>query len=949
MMPERWAEIEELFHRACECEPGDRVALFNELCQDDPDLRREVEALLASEATASDHLRAAVHGQFENFGFPLVGETISHYRILDGLEGGGMGLVYRAEDIRLGRRVALKFLREESAKDSAALGRFEREARAASALEHPNICPIYEFGEHEGQPFLVMQLLEGQTIRELVSFASHGKPLLSLSKLLDLAIQITAGLDAAHGQGIIHRDIKPTNIFVTSQGQAKILDFGLAKLASLVRATEDSSVPLDRADDKSLRESASAFVLSPAPDLSISLTGVAMGTAGYMSPEQVRGEELDARTDLFSFGLVLYEMATGQRAFKGDTGPVLQNAILNQVPTPVRELNPGIPTNLARVIHKAIEKDREKRYQTAAQLCADLEAVKQHIHSRRKFAWPMITGGILVCTTLVVSYYRWRSTGPDLQDMQITRLTDSGRVGAMAISPDGRYVAYSQKDGGKQSLWLNRVATRGNVMILPAEAVDIAGLTFSPDGERIYLVRSASQSVEYRNLFSIPTLGGPEKQLLTNIDSAVSFSPDGSQFVYTTGVPRRNSIELRIAKSDGSEDHVLWAINDTWIGFEPGAAWSPDGRSIAVSRMLDAAQPPFVLDIISVADRRVRELYRGTRPMGRPRWLRRGDGLLVVFDDQSGRGQLWTVSYPRGEARQLTNDLANYEALIDATPDARTVATLQSRIVSNLWSLSPKDPSKMRQITTGELPTMGVLTASDGTLVVHGDEGKLWSLNAGGSRRSELAEGASWPVACGPYIIFISAREGVDKVVRINNDGSGAKTLTSGGMWGPACTPDAKFVFYAENALPRWKIRRVSIDGGDPVDITENPGESIPGRVTISPDGTLLAFPFDEYTPPATKLAIASIAGGHPLNTIKALPGLDGPRWSPDGKSLQYLVTRDNATNLWEQPLAGGAPNQITKFNSGQIFDFNWTADGKQLLITRGEVTSDVVLLSNLR
>ena len=168
-------------------------------------------------------------------------------------------------------------------------------------------------------------------------------------------------------------------------------------------------------------------------------------------------------------------------------------------------------------------------------------------------------------------------------------------------------------------------------------------------------------------------------------------------------------------------------------------------------------------------------------------------------------------------------------------------------------------------------------------------------------------------------------------------------------MWGPACTPDAKFVFYAANALPRWKIRRVSIDGGDPVDMTENPGESIPGRVAISPDGTLLAFPFDEYTPPATNLAIASIAGGPPLKTIKAPPGLGGPRWSPDGKSLQYLLTRNNATNLWEQPVAGGAPKQITTFSSGQIFDFNWTADRKQLLITRGEITSDVVLLSNLR
>jgi serine/threonine protein kinase len=238
---ERWAQIEELFHRVAECEPKQRIGLLDQACNNDPELRREVEVLLSCDGRAGDYVQAAVRSELTAVGFPLTGQTISHYRILDGVGGGGMGLVYRAEDIKLGRLVALKFLPEDSAKDPAALGRFEREARAASALEHPNICPIYEFGEYQGQSFLVMQLLEGETLRELISSAAREKPPLDLDKLLNLAIQVTEGMDAAHRQGIIHRDIKPDNIFVTSQGQAKILDFGLATLARAVTSARDDS------------------------------------------------------------------------------------------------------------------------------------------------------------------------------------------------------------------------------------------------------------------------------------------------------------------------------------------------------------------------------------------------------------------------------------------------------------------------------------------------------------------------------------------------------------------------------------------------------------------------------------------------------------------------------------------------------------------------------------
>jgi serine/threonine protein kinase len=304
-------------------------------------------------------------------------------------------------DIKLGRRVALKFLPEESVKDLGALRRFEHEARSASALEHPNICPIYEFGEHEGQPFIVMQLLEGQTLRQLISAAVQEKPPLELSRLLDLATQITNGLEAAHRRGIIHRDIKPGNIFVTSQGQAKILDFGLAKLTTTGTVAEEDSEQTCRGDlgsGATPRETAAKAT----SDSFLSRTGVAMGTAGYMSPEQVRGEKLDVRTDLFSFGLVLYEMATGKRAFDDDTGSVRQEVILKQTPSPARELNPKIPARLEAIINRALEKDREVRYQSAAAILADLKPLKP---VRKPIRWRAVTGAALVVVTLAAG--RW--------------------------------------------------------------------------------------------------------------------------------------------------------------------------------------------------------------------------------------------------------------------------------------------------------------------------------------------------------------------------------------------------------------------------------------------------------------------------------------------------------------------------------------------------------------
>jgi serine/threonine protein kinase len=375
----------------------------------------------------------------------LIGKRISHYRVLQVLGGGGMGVVYAAEDLKLGRRVALKFLPEELVNNPAAVERLRREARSASALNHPNICTIYGLEEDQGQPFIVMELLEGQTLRELISgsevFRQHksiGEEPLPLQRLLNVAIQTLEGLDAAHQRGIVHRDIKPANIFITTSGNVKILDFGLAN--------REASEGLD---GMSFRGAEYRRAAHP----TLTRTGVAMGTAGYMSPEQVRGEKSDARTDLFSFGLVLYELAAGQRAFTGETSVILHEAILHQVPAPVRELNPSVPAKLEGIIKKAVEKDRDRRYQAAKHIQSDLELLRRRTERRHWKLWLAAASGIVVVLMatglflLAKRHAPTRVVAPVIKLRQLTANSVENHVRSAVISPDGKRLAYSDTKG----------------------------------------------------------------------------------------------------------------------------------------------------------------------------------------------------------------------------------------------------------------------------------------------------------------------------------------------------------------------------------------------------------------------------------------------------------------------------------------------------------------------
>ncbi len=902
----------------------------------------------------------------------LIGKKVSHYRILEVLGGGGMGVVYKAEDLKLGRCVALKFLGEELIGDRRSLERFEREARAISALDHANICTIHEVEEQEGQPFIVMQLLQGQTLRQRIESAGPAKSAFSAGELLDFAVQIASGLEAAHQKGIIHRDVKPANIFITNRGEIKLLDFGLAKLMDAGGVFSESVRQLPETGPQD-------SAIAGASRTSMTLTGAMMGTASYMSPEQVRKEPLDARSDLFSFGVVLYEMATGCQPFRGAGLESIHDAVLNHTPPSPRMLNPDLPIELESIIGRALEKDRGRRYQSASEIIADLQRLKLGESgamlasgtekslpvertvpfdlvarvfgtqlSRVKLSIVVIAVGLVLLAGgfLVVRGIR-RSSNLPLQAFEITTLTDSGKADQVAISPDGRYVAYAQREAQGVGLWVRQIAAGGEVEILRAKADGFNGLTFSPDGSYIYFVPNVIADSGRHSLYAMPTLGGSQRLLVKDqIDSPVSFSPDGQRFVFTNGIGDRNVLELRIADIDGSNNRLLAAIPDGSDEFQPGPAWSPDGRTIAVPVMIRGG---FVLDAVSVSDGSSPQVYSSAYGIGRPVWVST-DELIVPLQGRDGHGQLWTISYPRGQIDRLTNDLEDYRDFgIGFSREAKALTATISNHFSNVWIASAANPSGARQVTFGKMAMLGVSTTAQGRILIRSGDGHLWIMNDDGSQRSPFTDTthALSLTSCNQFVLFESyASEKVD-LTRVDADGNNAVKLVSGDIGPPVCSEDGH-VFYVNLVKPHT-MWRIGIQGGLPIEIAKSPGINIPSRMSVSPDSKLLAFIYDEATPRAgTKLAVIPATGGPILRTYEAPSDLAGLYWSPDGHQLQYLLTRDAVTNIWEQPLDGGPPRQVTMFSSGRIFDFNWSRDGKRLLLARGEVSSDVVLLSHL-
>jgi eukaryotic-like serine/threonine-protein kinase len=945
----RWTQIEELFHRAAECAPEHRTALLDEACGNDAELRREVEALLSYDKSAGDSVQAAVLGGLETVGFPLTGETISHYHILDGLGGGGMGLVYRAEDVKLGRRVALKFLPEESVKDPAALGRFEREARSASSLEHPNICPIYEFGEHEGQPFLVMQLLEGQTLRELIAAAGPGKPPLELSVLLKLAVQILDGLDAAHQKGIIHRDIKPANIFVTYEGQAKILDFGLAKLASILSAGVEDPAGDPQGDGHTVNTPSKVFPLST-PDLFLSRTGVAMGTAGYMSPEQVRGEKLDARTDLFSFGLVLYEIATGKRAFTGDTGPKLQEAILTQMPSPARKVNPELPEKFAKIVHRALEKNREARYQSASEMRADLDSLIREIAPKTRVRLWAMAAAFVVLAISGADFWFYKSQPrssalPEIKWRQLTTNSSEFTVGNGAISPDGKYLAYPDTLG----IHLKQLETGEVQTIVQGTEIPGRGLgwvigPWLPDSKsflfNFYPVQGdfVAGSSRGTSIWIVSLSGGPPHKLRDQ-STVDSVSPDGTLVAFETNPGSVGNREIWVMRPDGEQARkVFEGDENSWLG---GLAWSPDGQRVIYFRQ-DGDQANFYYvssDLQGGPLTKIMPPYDPTQSQAEI-WL--PDGRLIFRLDPPGYRTVTCNLFLIGMDKRLTKfigkpqPLTNFAELcanpMNATADSKKVALTEWRPFSSVFiadsQASGTRASNIAKITSEESwnDPYGWTADSKAVLFLSTRNGSV------GLFKQFLGQDTPEP------ILIAKKDEGLDS---------------------PFLSPDGSSVLYvatgAEGASPQQrKLMRIPITGGIPEPVLTLPGDIEEWPRCAHSLATLCVIA--ERIADRKQLVFTSFdpLNGRGRELLKAsVDAAVAYHWdlSPDGTRVALL--EDNRGQVQILPLNGHALQVIPAKGWNALSSVNWTADGTGLLVgsyqQRGPVLLHMDMQGNTR
>ncbi len=937
----------------------------------------------------------------------LIGKQFGRYEIREKIGAGGMGEVYLAHDAELDRNVAVKILPSEFSADVERKQRFRQEARAVSALNHPNIITIYEIGENENGSFLTTELIEGETLREIIK---HQKS--SIAEILRVVEQIAKALVAAHQAHIVHRDIKPENIMIRADGIVKVLDFGLAKPTVQKVESADESVN--------------------------TIPGMVMGSARYMSPEQARGLPVDERTDIWSLGVILYEMLTQNAPFAGATTSDTIAAVIYKEPAPLADFVENAPAELNRIIRKSLQKDRDERYQNVKDFALDVKNLLNEIehgkdagkrfssaandgfsenatmiHAADSTEHPTLihqtnsanhlTKAINISTAdsetanakpskrglkialfsigsifiigllgLAFSFYfavrGGNAANGTFRRTQVSRLDSDGKVTLPAISPDGKYVAYAGGENGVRSLIVRQISTESLITIVPPTNLDFRSIVFSPAGDYIYYTQ-VREDFSLNTLYRIPTLGGTPKKLIEDVDSAVTFAPDGKRFAFVRHTAKDSEDVIFIGNVENADlEFLISSRQGDYDYFSPSLSWSPDGAKILVGAGNKQSGFPAEMKIaeVSVAGKSMKILpSKKFYTADNFCWFRDGSGFIFTAQESRGASsQIIRAIYPSGEEQPITNDFNNYTDL-GISADGKTIVTIEGESVSSLWRLSPASKENV-QLTADSRNlegTYGLGQMPDGKLIYSRNDGvkvNFQIADADGKNPRSVATDLGIiynPTASpdGKYIVFSSQISQSPRIWRIEADGKNPTQLTAEnpdyGDFNPQVTADGTTVIFQRQSSreDRSDLMKISIEGGQATNFYTDAQQSF-GPPRLSRNGKLIAFSGYDVNTYDKKIFVGAMDGNvfGKIETTLEFNLINSLVWSPDNKSLTVSSIKDGVPNLFRLPLDGAPAQPLTDFISGKLLNYAWSNDGKSIFIVRGITNNNLILIRDV-